>query len=183
MRLLNRQTRLFDRKHFVGPPRRNRQWEGNKKGTKGVFWRRLMKKEYDFAKLQGRRNPYVKRLKKTSHHSHGSGHYRLFQADGRRDRNTLPEPDQSVSKGLRSVRSQGVCCVAPLEGVGEIKTQGSLQTPLAPLSVHPRHAARVQGGRAIGFRGGEPDHVLKDLSKDRGRLARCGPVCFKCGPS
>ena len=31
---------------------------------KYIHWRKTMRKEYDFSKLKGRKNPYAKRLKK-----------------------------------------------------------------------------------------------------------------------
>jgi uncharacterized protein (DUF4415 family) len=38
--------------------------ESHQKGTKSVFRREIMRKEYDFSKMKGRKNPYAKRLKK-----------------------------------------------------------------------------------------------------------------------
>jgi uncharacterized protein (DUF4415 family) len=38
--------------------------ESDEKGTKNIFRRKIMRKEYDFSKMKGRKNPYAKRLKK-----------------------------------------------------------------------------------------------------------------------
>ncbi|MBW2064934.1 MAG: BrnA antitoxin family protein [Deltaproteobacteria bacterium] len=38
--------------------------ESDEKGTKRIFRRKIMRKEYEFSKMKGRRNPYAKRLKK-----------------------------------------------------------------------------------------------------------------------
>ena len=38
--------------------------KGYQKGTKNLFWRKTMRKEYDFSKMTGRKNPYAKKLKK-----------------------------------------------------------------------------------------------------------------------
>jgi uncharacterized protein (DUF4415 family) len=38
--------------------------QGNQKGANELYGRKEMKKEYDFSKLKGRKNPYAKRLKK-----------------------------------------------------------------------------------------------------------------------
>jgi len=36
--------------------------ESNEKGTKSISWRKIMRKEYDFSKMKGRKNPYAKKF-------------------------------------------------------------------------------------------------------------------------
>jgi len=38
--------------------------KGDEKGTKSIYQRKIMRKEYDFSKMKGCKNPYAKRLKK-----------------------------------------------------------------------------------------------------------------------
>jgi hypothetical protein len=38
--------------------------ESNQEGTRSIFRRNIMRKEYDFSKMKGRKNTYSKRLKK-----------------------------------------------------------------------------------------------------------------------
>ena len=62
-----------------------------------------MRDHYDFSKMKGRKNPYIKHLKQpvTMRLDRDTVSYFLFQVHGGGNRHSLSEPDQSLSSRLR----------------------------------------------------------------------------------